>query len=212
MWYRYMVQSRCLYQTCPTGTGKSQKVTCPSPILSFFHSFSPNLKTPLSQSHPVPPNLKTSRSQSPLSHPIRRPPCHSPTCPNLSHKMGPLFFLSFFGLEDPSQSPDYKAVDSILPTKTDPYYARACSWDHQEFSPVFNSIIFDNLYPILMRKTNFGHRLLIRYHVVQTHGTVTLPVPNLSQWDRERSKSDMSQSHPVSPNLKTPDPVPSCPT
>ena len=95
MWYRYMVQSRCLYQTRPTGTGKSQKVTCPSPILSFFHSFSPNLKTPLSQSHPVPPNLKTSRSQSPLSHPIRRPPCHSPTCPNLSHKWDHFsFFLS----------------------------------------------------------------------------------------------------------------------
>jgi len=64
------------------------------------------------------------------------------------------------------------------------------------------NIFFSDLF--LIRKTDFRDRFLIRYHVVQTHGTVTLPVPNLSHWDRERSKSDLSQSHLVPPNLKTP--------
>ena len=47
-------------------------------------------------------------------------------------------------------------------------------------------------------------RFLIRCHVARAHVIVTLPVPNLSHWDRERSKSDLSQSHPVPPNLKNP--------
>ena len=40
--------------------------------------------------------------------------------------------------------------------------------------------------------------------MVQAHGTVTLPEPNLSHWDRESSKSDLSQFHRVPSNLKTP--------
>ena len=78
MWYRHMVQSRCLYQTCPTGTGKGQKVTCPSPILSHLIWRPPCPSPILSQ---------TSLSQSHLSHPIRRPPCPSPTFPNMSHEV-----------------------------------------------------------------------------------------------------------------------------
>jgi len=31
VWYKHMVQARCLYQTCPTGTGKGKKRPFPCP-------------------------------------------------------------------------------------------------------------------------------------------------------------------------------------
>ena len=63
-WYRHMVQTRCLYQTCPNGTGKGQETTvhCPKDR-SYTHAGGLSLsqgqtlhpRWSLSQSHPAQP-------------------------------------------------------------------------------------------------------------------------------------------------------------